>query len=336
VAVTKTTVNVASGFTGAQLATGFASALTDGGLLTSSTWYDSFADSGIENRILEVQYDNTKTYGKTYYWFMFTSSGVWVHSCTGWNATTHVPTGTQYLDYFSTSTGTTSNHLSVVTVSNSTNATFTIYKSGTCAWIMLRNSTTSYVFNVFPAGISFQPWADLNKNNIVGYAVPYVQTNGNGGFVQLWGNSGVTRRTFIVGSAMRGSPNAYMYSEYGRERYSGYQFVGHTDYGQSSNYAGYPSNNPFGILVPAGSSVANPAYTSNYYPIINNLAYAPWSTSNMGADFGVFGDYANNTYGLQDTVVVSAGTEEWEVLGFKNNGYPNNQQVSPLFLARVI
>ena len=83
-ACTKETYTAAATWTPAQLAQLFEDAFIDAGLMTA--WYDSFADSGIENRVLEITYDGTKTFGKTYYWFMFSTSGVYLHVATGWSA----------------------------------------------------------------------------------------------------------------------------------------------------------------------------------------------------------------------------------------------------------
>lgn len=334
-AVTKTTVNVAGSFSAAQLATGFAQALTDAGLLTSSTWYDSFLSGTIENRILEVQHDNTKTYGKTYYWFMFTTTDIYVHNCSGWNATTHVPTGTQYLDYYNTVTNATTSQRNLLTLANATNVTFTTYKSGTCGWILLRNGTASFLFNIFPAGITFQPWVDLNKVYVTGLSSPKFTAVGAYGYIEFWGYTGYTRRTLNLGAGSYGTTSAASYNFY-QENYSGWVFPG-----AITNSTNYPFNqgsfnSSYGVIVPLGITANNPAYTTNFYPIINNLPYAAWSTSNMGVDFAVFSDYANNTYSLQDTVVVSSGVEEWEVMGFANSTAANAGRPSPLFMARVI
>ena len=91
--------------TPSAMATALGTVFTDAGLIASGgTWYDSFASGGIENRVLEIVYDNSKTYGKTYYWFMFSGADIFVHIATGWNVTSHIPAGqggagTQYLDW---------------------------------------------------------------------------------------------------------------------------------------------------------------------------------------------------------------------------------------------
>ena len=101
-ACTKQTYTATATWTASDLAQLFEDAFIDAGLMTA--WYDSFLSSSVENRVLEVVYDGTKTYGKTYYWFMFTTTGVYLHVATGWDAPNNVPSGTQYLDYFSTTT----------------------------------------------------------------------------------------------------------------------------------------------------------------------------------------------------------------------------------------
>ena len=107
-AVVVETYNVAINYTAAQYAAQIEEAFKDASLMAA--WFDSFAVGAIEHRILKIEYDNTKTYGITYYWFIFSGADMFVHICTGWNATTHVPTGTQYLDFLSSLTNTTANH----------------------------------------------------------------------------------------------------------------------------------------------------------------------------------------------------------------------------------
>jgi hypothetical protein len=72
-AVTKQTYTASATWTASGLASIFRSAFIDAGLMTE--WHDSFLNT-IENRVLEITYNGSKTYGKTYHWFQFTTSGV--------------------------------------------------------------------------------------------------------------------------------------------------------------------------------------------------------------------------------------------------------------------
>ena len=332
-AVTKTTTTVAATWTAAQLATGFSTAMTDAGLISSSTWYDSFLNT-VENRICEVQYDNTKTYGKTYYWFQFTTAGIFLSSATGWSTGSHVPTGTQYVDYYATTTNATTNHKQLLTLSNTTNVTFTVYKSGIYAWILIRNGSASHLISIVPSGVSFQTWVDLNKNSLsAALTVGSTTYSTDGRLLYVQAQGVFTRRTLGIGSGLNGQTTLSYFtynSSMAAEVYSAYRTYGHVS-GGTANGSGTVQ---VGVTIPAANSTANSAYSSNYYPIVHTLPVAPWSTSSGPTDFGVCGDYVNKTYALQDTLVVSAGSEEWEVLAFNNGASTLGPSI--LFLARTV
>lgn len=163
-AVTKQvyTVTAAPTWTNLAAATAFESAFVDAGLMTS--WYDSFANGAHENRVLEVIYDPTKTYGKTYYWFIFVSNVIYVHIATGWNSTTHVPTGTQYLDYFSTATNTAGNHRALYTPGNNTADLYlTRYTASGSSWFTIHLASTYKTFGIIPSTHTVRSWIDLDK-----------------------------------------------------------------------------------------------------------------------------------------------------------------------------
>jgi hypothetical protein len=88
------------------------------------------------------------------------------------------------------------------------------------------------------------------------------------------------------------------------------------------------------VLVPYGFSNTNPAYTTNYTPIVNGYSYSNYITSNMPADFGIFFDYGTTAFAFGDRIVVSAGVEEWEIYLFANNA--TAEAPSALIVARVV
>jgi len=95
-AVTVNTQTVSATWTAANLRTGFENLFIANGEMTA--WYDSFTVSGREYGVLEKTYD-AGTYGKTYYVFKFTTTEIYCMICGGWNAVSHVPTGTNGVDY---------------------------------------------------------------------------------------------------------------------------------------------------------------------------------------------------------------------------------------------
>lgn len=143
-AVTKQTYTATPTWTAAQLATIYRSAFIDAGLMTD--WHDSFLSGSVENRVLRVQYDASKTYGTTFYWFMFTTSGAFLHVATGWNTATDQPTGTQFLDFFATTTNATTNHWQFSGALSSTTAADLIrYSSGNQHWFVSRQGKAPHV-----------------------------------------------------------------------------------------------------------------------------------------------------------------------------------------------
>ncbi len=130
-------------WTATQLADIFKQAFIDAGLMTD--WFDSFLNT-VENRVLRVINDGAKTYGTVYYWFMFTTGGVFVATTNTWNASTHVPTGTQYIDYYSTTTSATSAAASATAAASSATlaASYTpAITAGVSGYFLTNNGTTA-------------------------------------------------------------------------------------------------------------------------------------------------------------------------------------------------
>jgi hypothetical protein len=308
--------------------------MNDAGLISSSTWYDSFLNT-VENRVCEVVYDGSKTYGKTYYWFQFTTAGLFASTAYGWNATTHVPTGTQYLDYFATTTNVTTNHRTLVTLTNTTSVTFTAYKSGTQNCIVIRNGATTLTLSIIPGGVVMQPWVDLNRVGIMGMQTSYSSNiSSQARFIGQTVQGIVPRRTAIYGVHSIGSTTIGDFVVSGSEPNVGYKILG-LNSGSGIGNNGVGASNVAGMVLPVENTTANPAFSSTKYPIVHTNPYAlNWTSSFGTSDFGYCGDYTNRTYAIQDTMVVTSGSEEWEVLHF-NNGAATATPTA-LFLARTI
>jgi hypothetical protein len=344
-ACTKETYTATATWTASQLADIFRDAFIDAGLMAS--WFDSFLSGSVENRILKVEYDNTKTYGTTYYWWMFTTGGVYLHVATGWNATTHVPTGTQYLDYFATTTNTTGNHWNMLSASTTSTVELVRYTSGADvnqSWFVVKYSSTRQSFTIANGAKDTQPWMDLSKGFFNGYTRIECSTvaisNNRGSGVIRSTRGPALRRDLVIGSALNGSTNLNDYASYSADlRLVTYGAIGV----QSNNFDGN-SRAMFGslgnlpgsaILLPVNFSSANPAFTSNSNPVFHSMPFMPYITDPLPADFGLTFHYATNTFSPGDTFVVSAGTEEWEVLDFAANTSAVTG-ASPLFLARMV
>lgn len=326
-AVTKETYTAAATWTAAQLATLFEDAFVDAGLMTA--WYDSFLSGSIENRILEITYDGTKTYGKAYYWFTFTTSTVGVAIATGWNATTHVPTGTQYLDYFSTATNTQSNHYGIRTgLTTGTAIELVRYTASGYSWFAFRNGATPTSFFIAPASTVIAPWIDLNKvvfHHFITVSFDVTGVTANTSFINRY----LLRRSYAAQGSLGGYANSNLYTGGG----SSFVTLWYTGLGNRSG--GLNSGSDSSIRVPYGFNSSNPEYTTNYTPVINGYSYSSYVTSNMPADFGIFFNYGVTAFAFGDRIVVTAGVEEWEVYAFANST-SSADYASALMLARVV
>lgn len=157
-------------YTATDFATIFRSALIDSGHMAD--WFDSFANGGIQNRVLEITYDGAKTYGKTYYWFMFSGADMFMHVATGWNTSSDIPAGvggagTQYLDWLSTSTNTTANHMRFAALNANQALTIKRYTSGTFTVFLFVNGSTTYTL-ILDRTAPLSAWIDLNKEAYIG------------------------------------------------------------------------------------------------------------------------------------------------------------------------
>lgn len=343
-AVTKQSYSTAPTWTAAQIASMFRTAFIDAGLMTD--WFDSFTSSGHENRILQIQYDAAKTYGTTYYWFIFhVDHIVSLHVATGWNATTHVPTGTQYLDYFSTATNNYYNHWQLLNTSSSTTLVNLVrYSSGSQHWFVVQQNNNRKCFTIQPASHTLQPWINLDK----GYYSGFININAH---ATDWPKASIDfcsspalRRHITIGPSLRG----VTYNDYYRGHYRSvlqcYQAMNNqNDNGGAMINATWFSNGnsisgarPGGVVLPVGFTAGNPAYTSNSTPVFHSMPMTPYSTTTLNSDFGLTFHYDTNIFGFQDKFIVTSGSEEWEVLEFANASAGDGTSPSAAFLARVV
>jgi hypothetical protein len=334
-AVTKETYTAAATWTAAQLATLFEDAFVDAGLMTA--WYDSFLSGTVENRILEITYDGAKTYGKTYYWFMFTTSAIGVSVATGWDAAAGVPTGTQYLDFYATTTNATTNHYILRSgLATGTAAELVRYTASGYSWFAFRNGATPTPFFIAPAATGIAPWIDLDKVLFHHFIAPLARVTSSTGasraVIDIQSVYAI-RRSFSAQGFLRGSTAIASYQSLVTTL--GYIGLGNTSNSASNNFSAFVTSvdGKF-VIVPYGFNNTNPAYTTNYFPVVNGYSYSNYVTSNMPADFGIFFNYGVTEFAFGDLIVVTAGVEEWEVYSFANNTDASN--ASALIVARVV
>lgn len=325
-AVTKATYTATATWTAVQLADVFKTAFIDAGLMTD--WYDSFLNT-VENRVLEVVYDGTKTYGTVYYWFMFTTGGVFIQTALGWNATTHVPTGSQYLDYFATTTNATTNHRSLIPLTASSTATVTRYTSAVdtdCSWFLIRSGTNSTAFMIPSPGFGPSAFVDQNKvafNGMLGIADVVSGSSATGiAFLQA---APSTRRTYLGASSLRNSTTSSVFT-------ATPYIYGYVAYSNNSNSFSILETTPY-VRLPNALTTVQSALASNHLPIYTAPTASPYMPP-LPSDFGITAYYASNSMAVQDTLVVSAGVEEWEMVDVSLNSSTDAARM--MFLARTV
>lgn len=341
--VTKQTYTASPTWTAAQLATTYRDAFVDAGLMTD--WHDSFLSGSVENRVMRIQYDASKTFGSTFYWFQFTTTGAFLHVATSWNTTTDVPIGTPYLDFYATTTNATSNHWNFSGSFSSTTAADLIrYSSGSQHWFVSRQGSIRQCFTIQAATHTIQPWLNLDRGFYQGWASasPFVSNNA-AGVRFLRGPS--LRRDLTAGTSLNGSTT---FTDYGSSMATSFSLLTYSALGNASNNmtanmitpfrVDSGSTSPFGnsVILPTGFTGTNPAYAANSNPVFHSMQFTPYSTTTLGSDFGITFHYATNVFGFQDKFIVTAGTEEWETLAFANNATGSGTSASAAFLARIV
>jgi hypothetical protein len=344
-AVTKQTYTVSPTWTAAQLADAFRDAFIDAGLM--SAWFDSFTSGSIENRILEIDY-GSGTYEKTYYWFMFTTTGVWHGLATGWNATTHVPTGTQYRDYYDTVTNATTSlnqmtqgngTLGALTLSTDSTVTITRFSSAVTsgfAWFRIAMGTNFRNFHIPRAGAPLQSWIDLSKTMFHHFLNCDIQAASQT-TVMYFREWGCLRRSFVRGGVAAFVTDAASFNQC---HFIGttYQAVGNIENGGgiSNNLQLANNSNAGSIILPFGNASVNPAYSTDYNPVWTGLPYSPYINENLPSDFGI--GLVHNTATaptVGDQIIVTNAVEVWEFVACSAHGNDTRNNQGGL-VARVI
>jgi hypothetical protein len=314
-AVTKQVYTLSPTWTASGLASLFRSAFIDAGLMTE--WYDDFLSGSVENRILEVVNDGTKTYGTVYYWFMFTTTEVRVHTALGWNTTTNVPTGTQYQDYFSTTTNSISDHSPLYstttggtgsTLVTTTSLTLTRYTSAintSCTWFIL--SQSAFLTFLVPFGAyTATSFVDQNVTAFNGLLNVNVWVQSTATSLRFNHKGAHTRRTYLGATATNGATIGQYY-------YTQVQLLQYGAIGSSSQATDANLSSLYSIMLPTARTNTHTGLANDYTPVFTSIQCSPYLPV-LPADFALCSYYASTAVVTQDTFIVSAGVEEYEVL----------------------
>ena len=325
-AVTKQTYTATATWTASQLADTFKTAFIDAGLMLD--WFDSFLNT-VENRILRVIYDGSKANGTVYYWFQFTTTGVFVSTALGWNASTHVPTGTQYLDYYSVTTNATTNHIQLITLASTTSVTVTRYTSAIntgYTWFLIKNGTTNFPFLIPSPTYGPSSLIDQDKMAFAQMLTINSTTSINIAYMDFASTSVLLRKSIFGATTLRGTTTLSNY----QISIPIFRYGGHGNVNNTSSNASATST---GTWLPTAFANTNTALAADHNPVFTSPTISPYQ-SQSPADFGIVSYYASSTMAVQDTFVVSSGTEEWEMVAVAPNAVASAAKL--LFLARTV
>ena len=344
-AITKETYTATATWNEAGLADLFKDAFIDAGLMTD--WHDEFVTGSNTVRVLKIEHDNAKTFGSSFYYFNFVLGdhpGISIAS--GWNTSTGVPTGTQFLDYhvlpasvssiFVNYRATQITAFSPIRTSNVFLDRFTSADDTKQSWFVLRQGTNrSEPFTILHKNTSLHPWLDLDKGIINGYTTVGAAVANRQGYIDFRLQENI-RRCLLTGTALRGDAE----TTFGNSRFHAINYRTHSYAGLGSqsnntslNYAS-PANGG-SVILPVAKNSANPAFATDYVPICTNLPWSPFTPTALANDFGIYMHYADNVTAYGDRFIVEAGANEWETLQFANNSVVVDG-ASSAFLARVV
>lgn len=333
-----------------DLADRFRSAFIDAGLMTD--WHASFQrNSGVEHRVLKLDYQPGKRFGTQYYWFAFEPTGsIRLNISFTWSLVDNFPTGTRNVDYvgdfqgYRVPTGSnvnTDTHRTLSTQLNSTTVTVTRYTSGInplFSAFFIKGGTSEALFFLMPTSAIPQPWIDLNRNSLPGWIS-----------VSLWEESNGS-----LGSRSQIGFNhifAYRQSVFLRGAYArnSYQIVNGS--GRSATYGGMDSSFDSNgtsiswgppsisdvIILPVDKARTNLDLSVDQTPVFADLPYSFYLQDRLPVDFGLCWHFTNSTMESQDIFQVTPGVEEWEILSRFNRGNTTYFETgSPMFMARVV
>lgn len=344
----------------------FEEAFKDAGILPVGGWYDSFDVGALRHGVVEIVHDNTKTYGTTYYWFIFSTNRIHIHFCTvSWNTTTHLPSGAaECLDhqFWSAPVNTTTDRhhrfmspannitLQLVRYTSTVDPTFTVF-------VVKNGSTENVLF--FHRGAPNPTFCDLDKNCYMGIYELF-QTHNIGTTVGFHALPVWIRRYFLgglhagaVSSSLNTLSNADWLAHLPGETSNqadlvckdtlaslGYFFPAFGKTFNASYNEGVPgftgSTGSVAVRMPIYSRVVNPAHTFAS-PIFNGIPYSMYSPQLIPADFGWAATYNNNTIQTFDRYIITESSNEWEVLEVRNqNREAEVEEPTTMFLARVV
>jgi hypothetical protein len=186
---------------------------------------------------------------------------------------------------------------------------------------------------VTPAGVTLPSWIDLTKSCYGGFLRIDTYATNNYAYIAFAECARIGRHFLgqylidsTVGGRFVGSQWAVVMSYIAPGKVSNSSF----------NYVSQDAASGLGgALLPLQSATANPAYSADQVPVFRGVRYSHHCESLMPSDFGIAAHYANNTMAPLDKLIVTAASEEWEMLRV-SNGSGTTGMPSIMFVARVV
>lgn len=319
-------------------------------------------------RILRLTYDNAKTYGNTH--IALSASTNSNHSnlairltSSDWNLATNTPNGTgdgldwsgthklyprwygdslsgSYVPYFPPYSYQTNSGVSgyspvyhgafVSPVTSTGTVVADVYKSSLNPnFSVIRvsgagfNNGTPMMWTFIAPGMSVPGWIDLDKVNM--NPMFHIAESGNGT------NSNATLAMRSVSRLRRSALHAGVDTTSGENLLQSYPIE---EFRYTSCSAGVEVMGAIPIPSFYASATVNPAFTNNVAPIITGLPLSMLTTDPWPADFGFWAPFGTTTYDNGDTLAITAGSNEWEVID--GVALPTDSSASLLLLARVV
>ena len=353
-AVTTGSYTTASGgYTPTDLAAAKRDALIDSGIMTGG-WHDTGTSGGLEFRVLELPYDATKTYGKTYYIYLFSGADIFCSVASGWNGTSNIPAGpigagTQYVDWFSTTLSTANSlRLTASTTAGFNNAQSAPIKRWTStdrpnfSVIQITNGTVNVPI-IIERTAPNSTLVDLNKEIYTSMMWPRLSVAGNTatGCFQLFP---MKLRGSHQGAGLRGFTDAGSYGLSATavnpwDPASGFFHANSGAgifYGAPGNVSGAGGNLAYSTPVfqlPAKFSNTNSNFITDDRAPYSGLLLNLYSSATLPADFALMPVYNANTISPGETITITPGVEVWTVISVANAATLGNPTMA--FVART-
>lgn len=318
-AVTKTTQTLSATWTVSQFADAVKQCFIDAGWMTD--WYHAFELSTNRLcRVLRVVYDATTSYGTTYYVFCFDTNRISVQTVTGFNTTTNLPIGTQYLDYVDspfTFPGASYYGPEVLDLTGfNTGSTTYIdtYRSGIdprISFVSFRNRDIGYrlcLLTLITPEFALQSWIDTNIGSINGLHSFMFGVEGNVANLRIT-ESDLIRRDLFTGQAFRGVTDRRQFCQYYRHHYY-YRSIAAVNNSITSNFRNQESY----IHVPTFSNLNFTSLSGPQSPFMTNWPISQLSSEVVPSDFALWAPSGGVNYQATDTLLNQNDDSQWEII----------------------